>query len=317
MKFYRKNNQNDIGFGEKSYNKGSRLINSDGSFNVKRSGVPYISISDMYHTLITISWGRFIFLITAVFVLTNLFFASVYMFCGVDQITSIVKGNGWSNFWDAFYFSSQTLTTVGFGYFAPIGDHAKIIASVEAFIGVLGFALATGVLYGRFARPGTRIRYSKNALIAPYQEGSGLMFRIVNLRNNHLIELEVRVTITWLNKETNKREYDGLNLERKSINLMPLSWTIVHPIDEESPLYGKNMQQLLSTDTEIIILIKAFDESFSQIVYDKRSYRADEFVYGAKFISIIKDTGEGMVQLDIDNIDRYEEVSLNSPLVNA
>ncbi len=316
MKFYKKNNQNDIGFGEKSYNKGSRLINKDGSFNVKIDGVPFFSISDMYHSLITIKWWQFSVVITTVFVIANIFFACIYVAFGVEQISSIKAGDSWSNFWDAFYFSSQTLTTVGFGYFAPVGNHAKIVASVEAFVGVLGFAVATGILYGRFSRPAARIRYSKNVIIAPYQDGAGVMFRMVNLRSNHLIELQVDLTFTWLDKEEGKRKYMALTLERNKINLMPLSWTVVHPIDEDSPFYGKTKSFLIESDAEILVLLKAFDESFSQIVYDKKSFRADEFVWGAKFVSIINDTGEGMLHLDIDKIDKYEEVSLNSPLVN-
>jgi len=317
MKFYKKNNQNDLGFGEKQYNKGTRLINRDGSFNVKRKGLSLFSISDLYHTLITIPWWQFAILITLNFVVVNLFFATIYIYIGVEQISSIVKGDAWSNFWDAYYFSSQTLTTVGFGYFAPVGDGAKMVASVEAFIGVLGFALATGILYGRFARPAVRIRYSKNAVVAPYQEGNALMFRLVNLRNNHLIEIEVALTMTWINKETGKRDYESLNLERKKINLMPLSWTVVHPIDEESPFFKYSKDFLLDNDAEIIVLLKAFDESFSQVVYDKRSYRADEFVWGAKFKTIIRDTGEGAVHLDIQNIDEFDKVSLNSPILNV
>jgi inward rectifier potassium channel len=120
-----------------------------------------------------------------------------------------------------------------------------------------------------------------------------------------------------LDKEDGKRKYAALKLERNKINLMPLNWTIVHPIDEESPFYGKSKNYLLASDAEIIMLLKAFDESFSQVVYDKKSFRADEFVWGAKFVSIIEDTGEGMLHLNIDKIDKYEEVSLNSPLVNS
>jgi len=312
MKVFNRN-KNDLGFGEKSYNKGSRLINADGTFNVKRKGLSTFNVSDIYHSLITIKWWQFALLISALFFVVNALFAFIYLYCGVDQITSIIKGDTTSNFWDAFYFSTQTMTTVGYGLFAPIGTHAKIIASFEAFIGLLGFAVATGVLYGRFSRPVARIRYSENTLISPYDEGNGMMFKMVNVRNNQLIEIEVSVNMLWLNKETNKRDYAALTLEIKKINFMPLSWTIVHPIDETSPFWGKDKSYFADQDGEIIILVKAFDESFSQTVYDRKSYRVDEFIWGAKFISDTEISEGGVVHLNIDAIDKFKEVSLNSP----
>jgi inward rectifier potassium channel len=313
MKVFNKN-KSDLGFGEKSYNKGSRLINANGSFNVKRKGISSFNVSDIYHSLITIKWWQFAILISVLFFIANAFFALLYLYCGVEQITSINKGNLWDNFWDVFYFSTQTMTTVGYGFFAPIGTHAKVIASFEAFIGLLGFAMATGVLYGRFSRPVARIRYSEQAIIAPYQDSNGMMFRMVNMRNNQLIEIEVSVNMVWLNKETNKRDYAKLPLEIEKINFMPLSWTIVHPIDEASPFWGKDKSYFADQDGEIIILVKAFDESFSQVVYDRRSYRVSEFVWGAKFVSAIENRPGGIVYLNIDGIDKFEEVSLNSPL---
>ncbi|MFM7023345.1 MAG: ion channel [Flavobacteriales bacterium] len=307
-------NRNDLGFGEKSYNKGSRLINSDGTFNVKRKGLSTFNVSDVYHLLITIKWWQFAIFISTLFFVANTAFAFIYLAVGVGQITSITEGTAWDNFWDAFYFSTQTMTTVGYGFFAPVGTHAKIIASIESFVGLLGFAIATGVLYGRFSRPVARIRYSEKAIIAPYQEANGMMFRMVNMRNNQLIEIEVSVNMVWLNKETNKREYARLPLEIEKINFMPLSWTIVHPIDEASPFWGKDPSYFADQDGEIIILVKAFDESFSQVVYDRRSYKVSEFAWGARFVSAIENRPGGIVYLDIDGIDKFEEVSLNSPL---
>ena len=314
---YKKNNFNDIGFGEKTSRKGTRLINKDGTYNVKKIGVSSFSFSDIYHSLITISWPWFILLVCFTFFFANLPFVGLYLWFGIEEISSIQKGAFFEDFWNAFYFSSQTMTTVGFGYFAPVGTHAKIIASIEAFTGVLGFAIATGVLYGRFARPVARIKYSSNALISPYQEGNALMFRLVNLRNNQLIEVETKIILTIVNKKIEKREYYPLTLERNKINMLPLNWTVVHPIDDESPLNGLNEKQLIDMDAEIIILLKAFDESFSQTVYDKKSYRADEFVWGAKFRSIINDSSEGSIHLNIHELDKYDEVSLNMQVENS
>lgn len=312
MKVFRNSQKNDLGFGEKSYNNGSRLINRDGSFNVKSKGISSFNVSDIYHSLITIKWWQFALLISTLFFVVNALFALLYLYCGVDQITSIPAGDLTSNFWDAFYFSTQTMTTVGYGLFAPVGTHAKIIASAEAFIGLLGFAVATGILYGRFSRPLARLKYSKNALIAPYQEINAMMFRMVNMRNNQLIEVEVSVNMVWLNKETNKREYANLPLELKKINFMPLGWTLVHAIDEASPFWGKGASYFADQDAELIVLVKAFEESFSQVVYSRASYRVEEIVWGAKFVSMMENRSGGIVHLDVDALDKFQEVSLNS-----
>jgi inward rectifier potassium channel len=297
----------DLGFGTKVYGKGKRLINPDGSFNVKRVGLPYFSPVNFYHTLISMSWLKFILLILVAYLVANILFAFVYLIVGIENLTNIDDSTSFHKFMEAFFFSAQTITTVGYGRVAPVGIPASAVAAIESMIGLMGFALATGLLYGRFSRPVAKIIFSKNALVAPYREGKGLMFRVANERKSQLIENEVQLTLTMLDQQKQKRIFEPLNLERSKINYLSLSWIIVHPIDENSPLNNITIKELEEREAEILILLKAFDETFSQTVYARSSYRHHEIKWDAKFVSIIHDTEDGTA-LHIDKINEFVKI---------
>ncbi len=171
----------------------------------------------------------------------------------------------------------------------------------------MGFALATGLLFGRVSRPSARIGFSRNLLVAPFQEGSSLQFRIVNLRSNTLIDLDASVMLMTVEGPPGKlmRQYKALTLERSNIYFFPLTWTIVHPIDESSPLFGKTAAELERVQAEVLILIKAFDDTFSQTVNARYSYRYDEFVWDAKFGPAFHIDGEGQIVLEVDQVGRF------------
>jgi inward rectifier potassium channel len=301
--------QNDLGFG--TTNTNARNMNKDGTFNVVRTGEPRFRNYEFYHRLITMSWTKFIFLIFVSYTLVNLVFAVIYYLMGPDKLSmdSSHMHEG-EKFLEVFFFSSQTLTTLGYGRIAPVGALASIVSSIEAMIGLLGFALATGLLYGRFSRPQARLLYSENAVVAPYRDGVGLMFRMTNMRRNQLIEVEVDVNMGYLNPQTKTRSFVPLALERKKINLFPTSWTIVHPIDETSPLHGKTREQLEAMQLEIYVLLKAFDDTFSQTVYSRTSYRTEEIVYGAKFLPMFSQLENGKTLLDLRMINAIEKVQI-------
>jgi inward rectifier potassium channel len=286
-------------------------MNKDGTFNVVRTGEPRFRNYEFYHRLITMSWTKFILLIFLSYTLVNLIFATIYYIMGPDKLSmdSSHMHEG-EKFLEVFFFSSQTLTTLGYGRIAPVGALASIVSSIEAMIGLLGFALATGLLYGRFSRPQARLLYSENAVVAPYRDGVGLMFRMTNMRRNQLIEVEVDVNMGYLNPQTKTRSFVPLALERKKINLFPTSWTIVHPIDETSPLHGKTREQLEAMQLEIYVLLKAFDDTFSQTVYSRTSYRAEEIVYGAKFLPMFSQLENGKTLLDLRMINAIEKVQI-------
>jgi inward rectifier potassium channel len=180
----------------------------------------------------------------------------------------------------------ETFATIGYGQVAPNGMAANLLVTVEALVGLMFQALATGLLFARFAKPTASILFSGNAVVAPYGSGTGLMFRIVNRRRrNEIIELEAQVLYSSVHAD-GVRRYSALTLERNKVTFFPLSWTIVHPIDDASPLAGKTPQELEQAGAEILVLLSGIDETFEQTVHARSSYRADEIVWNARFQSI-------------------------------
>jgi inward rectifier potassium channel len=307
-------NDNDIGFGRS--NTSNRAMNKDGTFNVERAGEPRFRHYEIYHRLITMSWTKFIFLIFASYALVNFLFAGIYYLMGAEKLSMDTSHmHEGEKFMEVFFFSSQTLTTLGYGRIAPVGALASTVSALEAMIGLLGFALATGLLYGRFSRPQSKLLYSENAVIAPYRGITGLMFRLTNMRRNQLIETEVEVNMGYTEPGATTRSFIQLPLERKKIALFPTSWTIVHPIDENSPLYGRASDELHKMNLEIFVLLKAFDDTFSQTVYSRTSYRANEIIYGAKFKPMFTQQENGKTLLDLRLINSIEMVEL--PLLST
>ena len=293
----------DPGLGEKDLQR-KRIVNKDGSFNLERKGIDP-SVRDMYQWLINSSWGAFLGFAFAMYVLVNLAFACTYMLIGTDQLTGADASGLLSRFGNAFFFSTQTLTTVGYGGISPVGVAANMVAAVEAFVGLSGFALLTGLLYGRFSKPNSRILYSNNALIAPYKDGMSFQFRLVNKRSNVLMDMHARVMISYLDKETGNRKYYRLPLEIEQIHFFPMNWTIVHAINEASPLYGLSAADLEDLDAEVIILLKGFDDTFGQDVHSRFSYKYNEVVFNAKFKSAYH-TDSGRTVMDINKIHDHE-----------
>ncbi|MCC6690932.1 MAG: K+ channel, inward rectifier [Bacteroidia bacterium] len=213
----------DLGFGNKDGGN-ARGLNKDGSFNVIRKGVPLLNKFETFHALISMSWIKFYLTVFSLYFIVNLLFAALYMLAGIENLAGIQGITYIDKFWESFFFSSQTLTTLGYGRISPVGELENSIASVESMIGLMSFALVTGLVYGRFSRPGARIKYSRVALIAPYKNTTAFMFRLVNERRNQLIEVEAGVTFSVRNKENNKiRNFYGLKLEITKINFFPLS----------------------------------------------------------------------------------------------
>lgn len=206
------------------------------------------------------------------------------------------------------------MTTVGYGHIAPVGYAASIVSAVESLIGLMAFALATGLLYGRFSRPVAKVRFSKKAVFAPYLDTNAFMFRIVNERSNQLIDLTVELTLSRLEKKpdgTFYRRYYGLKLERGRVNFFPLSWTLVHPVTEDSPLFDCTAEQLAESDTEFLILLRGMDDTFSQTVHTRYSYRYEEIEWGRKFRPMFDGTENGLVTLNLDELDTMDVAALN------
>ena len=300
----------DLGFGAKASNQTRRLVNKDGSFNIQKRGLPLKVSLSFYHSLLTTSWMKFHITVVISYIVVNLFFASLYMWIGVQNLNGIVGKSFFERFWEAFFFSVQTFTTVGYGRVSPVGFLAGAVSAVESLVGLMGFALATGLIYGRFSRPSAKILYSNNAVIAPYRNGTAFEFRIVNARESQLIEAEVQVMLTMKEKENgnSKRKYHELKLERRKINFFALNWTIVHPIDEDSPLNGITETDLIESDAEFLILLKAFDDTFSQTVHSRGSYKFHEVVWGARFKNIFIESEKEITTIDLEKFHDIERV---------
>ncbi|HEY9196446.1 MAG TPA: ion channel [Mucilaginibacter sp.] len=309
------NPEDDLGFGTQPVIKSQPVINKDGSINVKRTGLPFFSTSNNYHSLITMSWGKFWLIIFSCYMAANLFFAGIYFSLGADVLDGKSGNTDFDRFMDAFFFSAQTISTVGYGHISPKGMVANTVAALESMMGLLAFALATGLLYGRFSRPSAKILYSENVLIAPYRNnGRGLMFRLANLRRNILIDLEMEVVFGYNDEENGKtvRKFFQLELERKSVSILTLNWTVVHPLDENSPLKDITPEELEAKQASISVILKTFDDTFSQTVHSRTSYIYSDVIWGAKFVPAFTRHPDGHVILDLDKIGKYEMVSLDA-----
>ncbi|MDP1802220.1 MAG: ion channel [Bacteroidota bacterium] len=309
MAIFKNKEERELGFGSKNYNNRVRFLGTDGKINVHRAGLGIGNV-DVYHWLITTSKTTLVLVIISGYILVNLLFAVVYFMVGHEHFGGLDATTPSQQFMNLFFFSAQTITTLGYGHIYPMGNAASIAAAVESLLGLLSFALATGVLYGRFSRPQAHMLYSKNILIAPYRNINGIMFRIANRKQYELIESEASVTITLNNLETKKREFINLKLELSRINFLSLSWTIVHPVDEESPLYGLTRKDLEERDVEFIILIKAINDTYSQTVYSRNSYKAEDIVENAKFKPLVPEVNKrGQLRLNVTDIHNYDLVS--------
>lgn len=280
-----------------------RVINKDGSFNVHRRGTTWRDVHP-YLTLINMSWPGFLAFVFLGYLSVNTLFALVYYAIGTEHLQGSEAATAFDRFLNAFFFSAHTLSTVGYGNISPKGIAANTAASLEALVGVLGFALATGLLFGRVSRPSARVGFSPNMLVTPYQDVTSLQFRVVNLRRNSLMELEVRTMLMTVDRENgeSKRNYKLLRMERDQVLFLPLTWTIVHPIDSESPLWQKTAEDLSAMQAEFLILIKAYDDTFSQTVLARYSYRHDDLVWGKRFVPAFSVDSDGDLVLEVGKL---------------
>jgi len=287
-----------------------RAINKDGSFNVRRRGVSWGAFHP-WLAIVNMSWPGFATLVIVLYVAINWAFALAYFSMAPEEIFGSAAPTETGRLMNDFFFSGHTLTTVGYGNLYPTGIKANVVATLEALVGLLSFSVITGMLVARVSRPSARISYSENALMAPYQDGAALMFRIANERSNSLMELNVKLmlmSVVGMKGGTPERKFDYLTLERDNVLLFPLTWTIVHPIDAASPLAGKTAQELTEMQAEFIVFIKAFDETFSQTVHSRYSYRADEIVWGAKFLPAFQIEESGGLLLEVDKVGDHQKI---------
>jgi len=303
----------DLGLGTNAIDPNQRLLNSDGSFNLKRTGLSFKERFHFYQNLLSISWTKFNTYILLFYITENFIFATLYYLIGHENLRGAEGITILEKYRDCFFFSVQTITTVGYGHLAPSGWLMNILAAIESLMGLLLFALITGLLYARFSRPDIKLLTSEKCLISPYRDISALIFRIANARHSNLIEAEVQVFMSYNKFDENgniSRGFDELKLERHTINLLALSWNIVHPIDETSPFFSKEIEDFKNSSLEILVFFKAYDERINQQVHHKFSYTFDQIYKGGKFTKMYRNEPEGYVNLMLDKLNEFETAEL-------
>lgn len=314
----------DLGFGVRvAGNSRTRLLNPDGSFNVRRAGIRTVRGLAPYHALLSMGWGRFLALVAAFYVVVNALFAIAYYASGPTALTGPAFPRfspGFSLFLRAYFFSVETFGTIGFGHVSPSGLAANILVTIESFIGLISAALATGLVFARFSRPNAAVIYSRHAVIAPYNGITAFMFRCANERSSQLIEVTVQIIYTWIRHRDGirVREFARLPLEFEKVAFFPLSWTVVHPITETSPLHGCTPDDLAQNEAEFLVLLSGDDEAFSQGVHSRTSYRAEDIIWNARFRPIFLESPElGTTGMDLTRIHDVEPTGPTVPALRA
>jgi inward rectifier potassium channel len=304
---------NDTGFGTNASSYGGRFINKDGSFNMRREGLPFLQRFSIYHSMLNLPRWKFIVVIVTFYLSINLLYTIIYLLIGANQFQGMLAHTRWEIFKEVYFFSTETFTTVGYGRVNPTGDGANFVASIEAMTGFLSFAIATGLIYGRFAKPKSFLLFSDYALIAPFQDKTGLMFRFVSYKDNHILSnVEIKVNIGLQVQENGNTVYKfyDLALERSRVDSLPMNWTVVHPIDENSPLWGFSVEDTQASDVELYVLVRAFDDVYSNVVLQRTSYTFEEIKFNKKFIPMYRESDDGKTTiLELHKLNVYKEIT--------
>lgn len=306
--------QINTGFGTNTADYGGRFVNKNGQANVEKRGIGLLERISWYHTMLAMPRWKFLILILLFYISVNLLFAGIYYTAGVEKLNGVTTTNEAEKFGQAFFFSAQTLTTVGYGHVSPGNFLMSSIAAIEALVGLLTLAIITSLLYGRFSKPTAYLKFSENAIIAPYKDITALMLRIAPFKNTTLTDAEAKLTTVIAIEENGKvaNKFFPLQLEMDKISSLPLSWTIVHPINEESPFYNLTKEDFENNTGEIFIYIKAFDDMFSNTVVTRSSYLFKEVVFGAKFIPMYhRNNDANATVLDLDKLNSFIEADVS------
>ncbi len=286
-----------------------RFITRDGRVNVKRHGLNYHRPRDLYHWLLSTSWPRLIAALAGMFLFVNLVFAVFYLF----EPGGLVGARPGS-FADAFFFSVQTLSTMGYGHIYPDSLYTNIIVTVEALAALSCFGLISGLIFSRFSRPSARVMFSHYAVVAPYEGVPTLMFRAANRRGNQILQAQIHVSLTrnekTLEGEPIRRVYD-LRLLRSSSSFFNLTWTVRHPIDELSPLMGETAESLRDSETEIVVLLSGIDDVYGQPVHGRFSFNHEEILFNHRFLSMFGRDENNHPIIDFEKFDAVEMLPNN------
>lgn len=303
----------DLGFGSVVAAQDSRLLNRDGSFNVEKKGLGFWASVSPYQAVLTMTWPRFLLLLSCSYLVINLLFAAAFLACGPGALEGDHGfGEGFvGRAGQAFFFSVQTLATIGYGRITPIGWWANLLVTFESMVGIFILTLGTGLFFARFSQPSAKLLFSRQAIVAPYAGGQAFELRVVNMRHSQMIEVAAKIILARFEDDAGirKRRFFELSLERPQVTFFPLSWTLVHPIDEASPLWGWQPGQLAAAGAEFLVLLSGIDEISGQPVHARASYRAEDLVWGARFANIFLAEGEAAkVRIDAGRLHEVEKL---------
>ncbi|MBS1579175.1 MAG: transporter [Bacteroidetes bacterium] len=311
--FWKQNN--NTGFSSNATETlGGRFVNKDGSYNLVKEGIPFWKRISIFHDMLHLKLWKFIAVILIFFVLINLIFTSIYFIIGISGFQGIQSANNWQLFKELYYFSTETFTTVGYGRVNPANDAANIISGIESLAGLSSLAIATGLIYGRFSMPRSYLIFSEHALVSPYKNTTGLMFRFASYKDMHTltdVDVKINVGMKVLDGETETYKYFALDLERSRAESMPMSWTVVHPINEDSPFFGFKEEDMKQADVELYVMLRGFDDVFSNYVHRRTSYTYNEILFNRKFIPMYRENETGTTTiLELHKLNMHNNVSI-------
>jgi len=313
-KFNRKAQENkETGLTLNRGNNTDRYFSKDGDPHVKIRGNSILNRISIYQTMLQMPAWKFLSFIFLAYLFVNLVFATIYFAIGIENLGGMDSETLDKKFWEGFFFSAQTLSTVGYGHVYPSGFSAHIVAATESLLGLLMFAVATGLMYGRFAKPKAFIKFSENALFTPFRGGIALMFRMAPFKKHYLTDVEVKVTLGIRAEEDGvpKNQFFNLKLDIARANTLTLNWTLVHVIDEDSPFYGLSPEEIMQLQPEMIVLVRGYDDEYSNTVIARTSYIARELVFGGKFKPMFHPAADGKhTVMDLSKLNDYDTVEI-------
>lgn len=278
-----------------------------------RKGVPSHPFADLYYELQRGSWWVLLGVYVGGFLIANLVFSTLYLLGG-----DCIEGAEPGSFRDMFFFSVQTIATIGYGMLAPKTTYAHLVVMVEAMVGLLGVAIGTGLAFAKFARPRANMLFSRNILLAPYDGRMSLYFRVANLRGNDIAEATVRVVAirSHVTAEGHAlRRLQDLTLVRPNSPLFRLSWLVVHVIDERSPLHGLSLDDLIDDRVLFVVSLTGLDGTFAQSVYARHVYTPRDVRTGQHFADIIRDLPDGRLEFDYSKFHDLVPLTLTERIV--
>jgi inward rectifier potassium channel len=262
--------------------------------------------TDFYHSVLIMPWWVFFAALAGSFVLINAIFAVAFMF----DAQAFTNGKP-PTFWDAFLFSVQTIGSLSYTVSVPHSFYANVLVSIEAFVGIVYMGVTTAILFARFSRPYARVVFSRVALITPFDGVPTLMFRAANQRGNQVLDAGVNVTLARQMTSLEgivMRRFEELSLMRSRTSLFALSWTIMHKIDETSPLFGLSFEQIRDNQMEIVALLSGRDDTLADTIYARHAYQPDHIVWNHRFVDVLSMTQQGMRVVDLNKFHDTEPI---------